>query len=337
MELVLLLLLLLPHHVQVAVAPHCSNTGPHGPVSPWDADEATASDMSASMSRRRALESGAGTGSVVQLEPVPLGAVRLGAGSWEAAAQETNRRFLMRVQTDSLLFNTRLGAGMTPPGAPLHGWETPGASGRGSFEGHWLSAASRAAVAIPAPELGARVHAFVAEARRLQLLPGPRRGFVGGMDPAALDQLFAVSTGVPTMNASISGMPLYHIHKWLAGMLDAHKFLGDEVALQVATGLFEFLEPKMAGLIENHGRGWWDDILQWEFGGMNDVLYELFARTGNVTHLHYAQLFDKPCFLGPLALATPEPKRVPQAEVQDSPLYDMHGNAHLPIMVGAAK
>ena len=56
---------------------------------------------------------------------------------------------------------------------------------------------------------------------------------------------------------------------------------------------------------------WWDDVLQWEYGGMNDALYELYRRTGSTSHLHYAHLFDKPCFLGPLALADPPSATTP--------------------------
>lgn len=159
-----------------------------------------------------------------------------------------------------------------PTGPSLGGWESPGATGRGSFEGHWLSAASRAAVAIPSPELRSRVLTFIGEARRIQLAtsPGPHAGFVGGMNPDALDDLFAISQSVPTVKrpngTDLSDAPLYHVHKWLSGLLDAHEFLRNETALEVAIGIFDWLEPKMSGLIERHGMTWWDDILQWEYG-----------------------------------------------------------------------
>ena len=53
---------------------------------------------------------------------------------------------------------------------------------------------------------------------------------------------------------------------------------------------------------------------------MNDALYELHRRTKNASHLKFAKLFDKPCFLGPLAMATPEPG-APQSEIVNTPLY----------------
>ena len=110
------------------------------------------------------------------------------------------------------------------------------------------------------------------EARRIQLAtpPGPRAGFVGGMNPDALDDLFAISQPVPTVKrpngTDLSDAPLYHVHKWLSGLLDAHEFLHNETALEVAVGIFDWLEPKMTSLIEHHGMTWWDDILQWEYG-----------------------------------------------------------------------
>ena len=38
------------------------------------------------------------------------------------------------------------------------------------------------------------------------------------------------------------------------------------VTVEVAVGIFDWLEPKMTSLIEHHGMTWWDDILQWEYG-----------------------------------------------------------------------
>ena len=250
-----------------------------GPASPWDADETQLSVPMRRLLGGADVPSGEDAGAVIHAEPAALADVRLANGTHEWIAQDTNTRFLLRTQLDSLLYNTRVFSGIkSPPGPAMGGWEAPGAPGRGSFEGHWLSAASRAAVTVPSEELKGRVLAFVAEVRRIQRSTpaGPYAGFVGGMDPRGIDDLFAISSSVPTVNASIAQAPLYHIHKWLAGLLDVHLFLEDQTALDVAIGLFDWLEPKMRGLIERHSMSWWDDILQWEY-----VSHEHVVRSAN--------------------------------------------------------
>ncbi|KAJ6387853.1 hypothetical protein OIU77_026423 [Salix suchowensis] len=59
-----------------------------------------------------------------------------------------------------------------------------------------------------------------------------------------------------------------------------------------------------------------------ETGGMNDVLYKLFSITADPKHLVLAHLFDKPCFLGLLA-------------VQADDISGFHANTHIPVVVGA--
>ncbi|KAJ6346678.1 hypothetical protein OIU76_003376 [Salix suchowensis] len=55
---------------------------------------------------------------------------------------------------------------------------------------------------------------------------------------------------------------------------------------------------------------------------MNDVLYKLFSITADPKHLVLAHLFDKPCFLGLLA-------------VQADDISGFHANTHIPVVVGA--
>ncbi|KAK9032498.1 hypothetical protein V6N11_056758 [Hibiscus sabdariffa] len=69
--------------------------------------------------------------------------------------------------------------------------------------------------------------------------------------------------------------------------------------------------------VERH----WQSLNE-EAGGMNDVLYRLFTITGDPKHLLLAHLFDKPCFLGLLA-------------VQADDISGFHANTHIPVVVGS--
>ncbi|KAJ0955091.1 putative six-hairpin glycosidase superfamily, beta-L-arabinofuranosidase, GH127 [Helianthus annuus] len=61
-----------------------------------------------------------------------------------------------------------------------------------------------------------------------------------------------------------------------------------------------------------------------EIGGMNDVLYRLYTITGDMKHLWLAHLFDKPCFLGLLAMKADD-------------ISGYHANTHIPIVIGAQR
>jgi DUF1680 family protein len=65
-------------------------------------------------------------------------------------------------------------------------------------------------------------------------------------------------------------------------------------------------------------------MLETEFGGMNDVLANLYAVTGNPEHLRLAKVFDHEAVFGPLA------------EGRD-PLDGLHANTQIPKMIGAAR
>ena len=114
--------------------------------------------------------------------------------------------------------------------------------------------------------------------------------------------------------------PFYTIHKIMAGHLDMYQLAGNQLAL-------ETLE-KMAGWV----RSWTDPlseqqmqrILQVEYGGMGEVLANLYAVTGNREYLNLAQRFNKKSFLDPLAAHRDE-------------LKGLHVNTHIPQVIAAAR
>ncbi|KAK7373631.1 hypothetical protein VNO80_07046 [Phaseolus coccineus] len=86
--------------------------------------------------------------------------------------------------------------------------------------------------------------------------------------------------------------PYYTIHKILAGLLDQYTFAGNSQALKVVTGMVDYFYNRV--------------------------------QNGDSKHIFLAQLFDKPCFLGLLA-------------VQANDIADMHANTHIPIVVGSQR
>ena len=79
-------------------------------------------------------------------------------------------------------------------------------------------------------------------------------------------------------------VPYYTIHKIMAGLLDAHHYLGNTLALGVAVKMAGYFENRLASLkpeeIEKIFRTDASRNPQNEFGAMSDVLAELFSITG---------------------------------------------------------
>ncbi|PSR90215.1 E3 ubiquitin-protein like, partial [Actinidia chinensis var. chinensis] len=116
--------------------------------------------------------------------------------------------------------------------------------------------------------------------------------------------------------------PYYTIHKIMAGLLDQHTFAGNAQALKMLTWMVDYFYDRVQNVIMKYTieRHWLS--LNEETGGMNDVLYKLYAITGDPKHLLLAHLFDKPCFLGLLA-------------VKADDISGFHANTHIPIVIGS--
>ena len=118
--------------------------------------------------------------------------------------------------------------------------------------------------------------------------------------------------------------PYYSVHKIMAGLRDQYLFLGSTTALQILEGMASYFAVRVKNVVARGTIALWHAIQNQEFGGMNEILYDLYEITGNESYAELAALFDKGCFLGPLAL-------------DDDDLDTMHANAHEPVVVGAAR
>jgi hypothetical protein len=74
--------------------------------------------------------------------------------------------------------------------------------------------------------------------------------------------------------------PFYTLHKIVAGMLVMHEHCGDERALEIALAMVAWARKWTDGLSDEE----MSRILQVEYGGMNEVLYNLHALTGDPGH-----------------------------------------------------
>ncbi|KAL4441795.1 hypothetical protein ABPG77_003711 [Micractinium sp. CCAP 211/92] len=246
------------------------------------------------------------------IQAFPLADVQLAAGSEFAANHEQNNHYLLLLDPDNLLWCFRENAGLEAPGESYGGWEEPQVEIRGQFIGHYMSALAFAAQSTGRPEFYDRGKLVVAELRKVQAAIGT--GYLSAFPASHFDRLEALQA---------VWAPYYVIHKIMAGFLDQHQLAGTEGALQAVEWMADYFCGRVRRVREANGTDVWNQILENEFGGMNEVLYNLYSVTGNSSYAECARWFDKPSFLQPLL------------EGKD-PMPGLHANTHLAQVQGFA-
>ncbi|KAI4334590.1 hypothetical protein L6164_019262 [Bauhinia variegata] len=245
------------------------------------------------------------------LKEVSLHDVRLHNDSIHGRAQQTNLEYLLMLDVDRLVWSFRKTAGLPTPGTPYGGWEAPQSELRGHFVGHYLSASAQMWASTHNGSLKEKMSALVTALSACQEKIGT--GYLSAFPSEFFDRFEAVQ---PVW------APYYTIHKILAGLLDQHMLAGNPQALKMVTWMVDYFYNRVQNVITKYTINRHYQSLNEETGGMNDVLYRLYSLTGDAKHLLLAHLFDKPCFLGLLA-------------VQANDIADFHANTHIPVVIGS--
>jgi uncharacterized protein len=222
---------------------------------------------------------------------------------------EANRRFLHDLESDRLLHTFRLTAGLPTTAEPLGGWERPDVEVRGHFMGHYLSGCALMSAAAGDDALRAKASGIVSELAKCQKAHAD--GYLSAYPAEFLDRLI---TGRKVW------APWYTLHKIMAGLLDMHTLAGNAQALDVLERMAGWT-AKWAARVNDEQMA---RIQLVEFGGMNDVLYNLYAVTGRKQYLELAHRFDHKAIFDPLAEGRDE-------------LKGLHANTNVPKIIGAAR
>ncbi len=244
-----------------------------------------------------------------QAEPFPLRQVRLLDGPFKDSL-EVNGQWLHALPNDRLLHTFRTNAGLASSAQPLGGWEKPDCELRGHFAGgHYLSACALMYASNGDEELKSKADALVSELGKCQ--DAHKNGYLSAFPIEFFDRL---------REGQRVWAPFYTYHKIMAGLVDMHSYCGNAQALDMA--------EKMAGWVAHWHESISDEhmqrILQTEYGGMEEVLSNLYAVTGKPYYLELAGHFEKEMFFDPLADHRDE-------------LKGIHANTHIPQVIGSAR
>ncbi|KAI9398639.1 hypothetical protein POPTR_003G206000v4 [Populus trichocarpa] len=245
------------------------------------------------------------------LNEMSLHNVRLDPSSIHWKAQQTNLEYLLMLDVNNLVWSFRKTAGSSTPGKAYGGWEKPDSELRGHFVGHYLSASAQMWASTHNETLKKKMSAVVSALSACQVKMGT--GYLSAFPSELFDRFEAIK---PVW------APYYTIHKILAGLLDQYTLADNAQALKMVKWMVDYFYNRVRNVITNYSVERHYLSLNEETGGMNDVLYKLFSITGDPKHLVLAHLFDKPCFLGLLA-------------VQADDISGFHANTHIPVVIGA--
>lgn len=227
--------------------------------------------------------------------------------------------YLLSLDPERFLHAFYTNAGLTPTAQPYGGWErTSGTRFQGHFFGHYISALSQAysttTDAATKAKLLEKLTTSVNGLKTAQTAYAAR-------DAANAGYVSPFATSVLPSGGGGLLVPFYNLHKVLAGLLDAHEYAPEALsatALSVASGFGSWVND-WAGRQSNPA-----SILNTEYGGMNEALYELYSITESPAHKRAAEFFDEVPLFEQLAAG------------QDV-LDGKHANTTIPKLIGALK
>ena len=251
--------------------------------------------------------------------PLPLSAVRITGGPLKRA-QDLNADYLLKLEPDRMLAYYRKRAGLAPKAEGYGGWDGDGRNLTGHIAGHYLSGVSLMYAATGDVRFKERADYIVKELKEVQDKNGD--GYLGALE--GLREKFAevASGNIKSSFFDLNGLwsPWYTLHKTFAGLRDAYRYTGNQTALDLEIKYAAWAESIMSKLNPEQTQ----KMLNTEFGGMNEVLADLYADTGDQRWLALSRRFDHHAFVDPL-------KR------REDKLAGQHGNTQVPKMLGVLK
>ena len=224
---------------------------------------------------------------------------------YEKNAFQKEIKYLKSLDADRLMRGFGDISGVKINAEKYGGWETSAIQGH--TLGHYLTAVSQAYVSSGDEDFKKITDYMVSVLGECQL----ENGYLHAIPESHYDQL---------EKGDITGtwVPWYSMHKILAGIIDVYTHTGNEDALRIASRLGDW--------VYSHTSKWTEEtqktVLNIEYGGMNDCLYNLYKYTKCEKHLSAAHSFDEMSLFDPLHKG-------------EDILNGKHANTTIPKIIGA--
>ena len=142
-------------------------------------------------------------------------------------------------------------------------------------------------------------------------------GFLAAYPESQFITLESVTSG----DYTVVWAPYYTAHKILRGVLDAYIYTEDSRALDLASGMCDWMYSRLSKLPDSTLQRMWGIFSSGEFGGIVEAICDLYRITGKAQHLALARLFDLDELIDACAAG-------------NDTLNGLHANQHIPIFTG---
>ncbi len=243
-----------------------------------------------------------------------LSSVRLLDQGPFAPAVKANRAYVLAHDPARLLAPFRREAGLPSEAQPYGNWESSGLDGH--TLGHYLSALAHMIAAgedTPDGELRRRLNAVIDGLSVCQQASSD--GYIGGVPEGR--KLWAAVAAGEERAIFRRWAPWYNLHKTFAGLRDAYLEAGNARARDILVRYGDWCVGFTSRLTDEQMQ----QMLGNEHGGMNEVMADLYAITGDRRYLETAERFNHKAILDPLI------------QHQDQ-LTGKHANTQIPKVIG---
>lgn len=203
--------------------------------------------------------------------------------SYEQNAFDLEKKYLKSLDANKLLKGFCEIAGVDLDAEKYGGWETSAIQGH--TLGHYLTATAQSYAASKDEEFKKITDYMVSVLAKCQ----GENGYLAAIPEEHYEKLEKGDTDG-------TWVPWYSLHKILAGLVSVYEFTQNPQALKVASNLGDW--------VYSHTTKWTPEIqktvLNIEYGGMNDALYDLYKFTKSEKHLSAAHSFDELTLFEPL-------------------------------------
>jgi len=233
-------------------------------------------------------------------------------------ACELNQETLLKYDVDRLLAPFLKEAGLTPKGSSYSNWNngTTGGSLDGHVGGHYLSALAMTWSVTQDSRIKQKLDYMIEELRQCQNKNG--NGYVGGVL-----QGMALWERIKNGDLSTLGsywVPWYNLHKIYAGLRDAWIYAQNDQAKEMFLSLCDWGLTIIEKLTDEK----MEEMLNTEFGGMNEVYADAYEITRDIKYLNAAKRFSHKWLLDSMAN-------------QIDNLNGSHANTQVPKVVGYSR
>lgn len=154
----------------------------------------------------------------------------------------------------------------------------------------------------------AKADALIAEMAKVQAAWAGKVDYYGVPSDGYIFPNYPDTFGIMEGRCGMAGpkidysVPYYTLHKLMAGLLDQYQLAGNEMAFEMVKKMADWVVLRVDATMKRGGQKLWQCVLNTEWGGMNEVMYNLYDVTGTEAYLETGKKFNHWQWTAPLAI-----------------------------------